>query len=1470
MIRRSRISVRPNVGRPGRAGVTAAPQDAPTPDQTPAESTAEAEDTNNTLAIEVENNNSSSTADLTTALQGRKRFAVKPKVSAAPNRASARSTVHASEPTANEGLGVGPPGSDLVEPPPQTATTTAAAAAHPHVAPANQEDAVNAEAPARETPVELMPEQETDLKCLPAGRAKKVPPKPPDKAPGPPSLPEKEAMEISERAKTLVSKSAKVGRLLPQEMRLSHLLHDQTDLQRIAKTNRLRDLLRQEMNKEKEKKKNRKSQFRVKEYNLDPSKMTMRDLVHYLPVSNPMSTYLEENTPENETVVPPPAAGEELPKMAQDPGMASQKANEEDIDNDEGWDEEDATMVPRVTVAEDGSLIIDESSLTVQVRRAKGPNPAADRDAIFERGSTTTYSSFRKKTHCKSWSSEETDMFFLAVSMVGTDFSMICQLFPHRSRSEIKNKFKKEEKLNSWRIDKAFKERRRLDLKFFSKLLEKILEFQSKKKKKRPKAPSDKKNNRKPKKKTNGGQEDPDYLGGEKDVDDAAGAPDKSDSLPQKPKNKTRKRLKKEQGVKMLNRQKQPPATKLGPSRPSRHGQERLNLSCHFAGSPARRQSPYGRMPKATKHLSYPAKEDPAADSAPPRRPPNTSTPRPKRPSNRASKKPTLAYVPAILRSPHPVVPTVEETMEEDVIDFLSPEHMEVSDNEAAHTLLTIGNRSLQSLLAHIEDPSPLGCATESKEETVAAAATSPPTKHRRIPTVKPKPNLLQYSRVARPTQIPVSPAHKPVGDQILEAMHKEDLSEEPKEDLQGEMVTGQIVHSAWKALNARSKVDVSEQRVPPDQDEPFFILSLMEIPAVFPVGVGPSGVSEPLLICLRPCQPLRQEGQPLSALRVDVHGGGCLPQHLDEPAPVQRAELFEAAGGSVKVEPPSKKRRVSLVTEQKHHTPSPPAAEPPEAEAAEKEGPTGKKRKGPGPAKLQVQPTRCTEKRQTRRTPAVADLTSEAEVTASADSRRVSADPVEAEMDTPTRGKADQPGAAAASSSNQPIDARSSDDITRPADTLTQKRPGRKPKGFLSFLVDQPSAGPSGSPGSKVKAPTLTPRVKTQCGRASAPGPSVVPLAAKKTPLKDLSVAAECLPAAVSPTEPGLGSSRHTAKRQIEVEVRMQEGAGKLLAACSQREQALEASKSLLTCNARIMALLGRLQRMREAQVLHGMRRGSSDFKDRLPCTGKLAISGLRIPLMWKDSEYFKNKGGTSTRHHPDETVLFEDVEPGFQLRVELYSSPLAEEPSSGPRRLSLLGGSLVGGPSGRRIRAAFDAAVDVATACGGASAAGDHERAEGHPASPSPSPSSALGPRYHLLAHAILTMDHVQDGFKTHDLSVSATEESPFWLPLYGNMCCRLVAQPSTADGDRRHDIYGVLRGTGLLCYRREEDAGSDQPPLFVVPVDKKKTLPLPGEHCSSTQSVTVRMSHSPWLRMRLTTLSAGWNSASNISMT
>lgn len=57
---------------------------------------------------------------------------------------------------------------------------------------------------------------------------------------------------------------------------------------------------------------------------------------------------------------------------------------------------------------------------------------------------------------------------------------------------------------------------------------------------------------------------------------------------------------------------------------------------------------------------------------------------------------------------------------------------------------------------------------------------------------------------------------------------------------------------------------------------------------------------------------------------------------------------------------------------------------------------------------------------------------------------------------------------------------------------------------------------------------------------------------------------------------------------KQIEREVQMRDGASKLLAACSRREQALEASKNLLTSNVRILALLSQLQQMKKNQILH------------------------------------------------------------------------------------------------------------------------------------------------------------------------------------------------------------------------------------------------------------------------------------------
>ncbi|XP_023606750.1 transcription factor TFIIIB component B'' homolog isoform X7 [Myotis lucifugus] len=246
-----------------------------------------------------------------------------------------------------------------------------------------------------------------------------------------------------------------------------------SDRYRIYKAQKLREMLKEELRKEKKQWKNK---YAINESQRPPdrSKMTMRDFIYYLPDSNPMTSSLEQEKKTEKSLTPVQTREQEDKST---PDVEDNEELEEEMDDG-------PLLVPRVKVAEDGSIILDEESLTVEVLRTKGPCVVEENDPIFERGSTTTYSSFRKNYYSKPWSNKETDMFFLAISMVGTDFSMIGQLFPHRGRIEIKNKFKREEKTNGWRIDKAFQEKRPFDFDFFAHLLQKVLAEEEKRKQK--------------------------------------------------------------------------------------------------------------------------------------------------------------------------------------------------------------------------------------------------------------------------------------------------------------------------------------------------------------------------------------------------------------------------------------------------------------------------------------------------------------------------------------------------------------------------------------------------------------------------------------------------------------------------------------------------------------------------------------------------------------------------------------------------------------------------------------------------------------------------------------------------------------------------------------------------------------------------------------------------------------------------
>ncbi|XP_064408173.1 rhotekin isoform X2 [Latimeria chalumnae] len=331
--------------------------------------------------------------------------------------------------------------------------------------------------------------------------------------------------------------------------------------------------------------------------------------------------------------------------------------------------------------------------------------------------------------------------------------------------------------------------------------------------------------------------------------------------------------------------------------------------------------------------------------------------------------------------------------------------------------------------------------------------------------------------------------------------------------------------------------------------------------------------------------------------------------------------------------------------------------------------------------------------------------------------------------------------------------------------------------------------------------------------------------------------------------------------QKKIDYEIRMRDGTCKLLAACTQREQALEAAKGLLTCNARIMAYMSELQKMKEAQVMQRASRRPSDVgptSDRQPCKGKVAISDLRIPLMWKDTEYFKNKGDphrcavfcllrVGAEIHDTEMVLvdrtltdicfesgivFGEAGPDFEMRVEIYSCCVEEDfcSSNTPKKLASKLSSSLGRSSGKKVRAALEGSGGSPVSNGGSSPI----------LLPAP---TVIGPKYHLLAHMMLTLTNVQDSFRTHDLTILGNEDCSFWLPLYGSLCCRLAAQPNCMtqrmmsgflnlqqlSGDQQNwkKMYCVLRGTNLFCYRSLEEAEGSVEPAFTIAVNKETSV-------------------------------------------
>ncbi|KAJ9596458.1 hypothetical protein L9F63_012497 [Diploptera punctata] len=303
--------------------------------------------------------------------------------------------------------------------------------------------------------------------------------------------------------------------------------------------------------------------------------------------------------------------------------------------------------------------------------------------------------------------------------------------------------------------------------------------------------------------------------------------------------------------------------------------------------------------------------------------------------------------------------------------------------------------------------------------------------------------------------------------------------------------------------------------------------------------------------------------------------------------------------------------------------------------------------------------------------------------------------------------------------------------------------------------------------------------------------------------------------------------------EQKIDLEIRMREGTTKLLAACRHQAQTLEAAKNLLTSNERMSAYMAELQRRKkEPPVRHyGCQ----------PCTARVSLSDLRIPLMWRDTDHFKNKGdyrrfavfclariGTeiydSTLLCPvdrsltdltfPDVIIFNKISAEFEMRLEVYSYILQDDLSiaSTPRKIKKTIHSSISRTVGKKLAANLRDELNT----------------------------GKIGPHFELMATARLSLDEVHDSIHTHDLKLENVENRSHVLPLFGHFCCRLAAQPDCVsqescsgdlfvlEGDRQWlPVWGQLQAFRLDVWQQRIHWEQGLEPTTCINVDRETVI-------------------------------------------
>lgn len=123
---------------------------------------------------------------------------------------------------------------------------------------------------------------------------------------------------------------------------------------------------------------------------------------------------------------------------------------------------EPVVVAPKVTVDENGNIVIDKDSLCISAGPGLGDDMSAAEVVTMDTNDHSrrvTSATYARRDSATKWTPEDTQKFFDSLSRFGTDFALIEHAFPKRSRRQIKLKYKREERDNPKKIDEYLKAR---------------------------------------------------------------------------------------------------------------------------------------------------------------------------------------------------------------------------------------------------------------------------------------------------------------------------------------------------------------------------------------------------------------------------------------------------------------------------------------------------------------------------------------------------------------------------------------------------------------------------------------------------------------------------------------------------------------------------------------------------------------------------------------------------------------------------------------------------------------------------------------------------------------------------------------------------------------------------------------------------------------------------------------------------